>query len=68
EMEMVQIKGVDSTVRTTKSELAKGAKLVVRERLMTHGNQHAEELHKRELEQVGTRQRLFHAEEPRITS
>lgn len=41
EMEMVQIKGVDSTERTTKAELADGARLVVRERLMTHGNQYA---------------------------
>lgn len=41
EMEMVQIKGVDSTVRDTKAELAAGAKLVVRERLMTHGEQSA---------------------------
>lgn len=41
EMEMVQIKGVDSTNRTTTAELAAGAKLVVRERLMTHGNQRA---------------------------
>ena len=41
EMEMVQIKGVDDTERTTKAELAAGAKLVVRERLMTHGDQRA---------------------------
>lgn len=41
EMEMVQIKGVDSTIRDTKAELAAGAKLIVRERLMTHGNQTA---------------------------
>ena len=41
EMEMVQIKGVDSTVRTTTAELAAGAKLVVRERLLTHGSQQA---------------------------
>ena len=41
EMEMVQIKGVDDTVRTTTAELAAGAKLVVRERLMTHGEQNA---------------------------
>lgn len=41
EMEMVQIKGVDSTIRTTKAELASGAKLVVRERLLTHGSQSA---------------------------
>ena len=45
EMEMVQIKGVDSTVRTTKAELAADAKLVVRERLMTHGNQYAESIY-----------------------
>ena len=41
EMEMVQIKGVDDTVRTTRAELDTGAKLVVRERLMTHGTQNA---------------------------
>ena len=41
EMEMVQIKGVDDTIRTTTAELAAGAKLVVRERLMTHGEQKA---------------------------
>ncbi len=42
EMEMEQIKGVDSTVRTTIAELKEGAKLIVKERLMTHGEQHAE--------------------------
>lgn len=42
EMEMIQIKGVDSTIRTTKASLAKDAKLVVTERLMTHGEQKAE--------------------------
>ncbi|MBO4584117.1 MAG: SufD family Fe-S cluster assembly protein [Clostridia bacterium] len=41
EMEMEQIKGVDSTVRTTVAELKEGAKLTVRERLMTHGSQDA---------------------------
>ena len=41
EMEMVQIKGVDDTERTTVAELDAGAKLVVRERLMTHGVQQA---------------------------
>ncbi len=41
EMEMVQIKGVDDTFRTTKAELDEGAKLIVRERLMTHGSQRA---------------------------
>ena len=41
EMEMVQIKGVDDTDRTTTAELAGGARLIVRERLMTHGDQSA---------------------------
>lgn len=41
EMEMVQIKGVDSTDRQTKAELAASASLVVRERLMTHEDQTA---------------------------
>ena len=41
EMEMVQIKGVDSTVRDTKAHLAAGAKLIMTERLLTHGNQYA---------------------------
>lgn len=41
EMDTVQIKGVDSTERLTKATLKKGAKLVVMERLMTHGSQNA---------------------------
>ena len=41
-MEMVQIKGVDSTKRTNLAKLEAGAKLIVRERLLTHGSQDAE--------------------------
>ncbi|MBO6292385.1 MAG: SufD family Fe-S cluster assembly protein [Selenomonas sp.] len=41
EMEMVQIKGVDSTSRTTSANLKADASLIVRERLMTHGTQYA---------------------------
>ena len=41
EMEMEQIKGVDSTERSTVAELKAEARLVVKERLMTHGSQHA---------------------------
>ncbi len=41
DMEMVQIKGVDDTTRTTTADLKSGAKLVVRERLMTHNDQQA---------------------------
>lgn len=54
EMEMVQIKGVDSTVRTTVSELDKGATLLVRERLMTHGNQRAESVYTTKLNGEGS--------------
>ena len=46
EMEMAQIKGVDSTERTTVAELKKDASLVVRERLMTHGEQRALSVYK----------------------
>lgn len=42
EMDMVQIKGVNSTLRETEAHLQKGAKLVVTEKLMTHDNQVAE--------------------------
>ena len=43
-MELEQIKGVDSTVRKTVSEVGKNAKLIVREKLMTHGRQTAESI------------------------
>ena len=55
EMEMVQIKGVDSTVRTTHADVAAGASLVVRERLMTHGEQRAESIYVTELNGDGSR-------------
>ncbi len=55
EMEMVQIKGVDSTLRTTRADLAAGAALVVRERLMTHGDQQAESVYITELNGDGSR-------------
>ncbi len=42
EMDTVQIKGVDSTVRETTAKLKKGATLIVGEKIMTHGEQYAE--------------------------
>lgn len=42
EMDTTQIKGVDSTLRTTNAVLQDGARLVIREKLMTHGDQSAE--------------------------
>ena len=41
EMETTQIKGVDSTVRTTNAKLGDGATLIIKEKIMTHGEQFA---------------------------
>ncbi len=41
EMELVQLRGVSSTVRDTNAELAAGAKLVLNEKLLTHDSQTA---------------------------
>lgn len=54
DMEMVQIKGVDNTYRTTKAELAQGATMVVHERLMTHGQQTATSVYEVELNGEGS--------------
>ena len=40
-MEMTQLGGVSSTIRDTNAELAAGAKLVLTEKLLTHGDQTA---------------------------
>ncbi|WP_294377484.1 SufD family Fe-S cluster assembly protein [uncultured Clostridium sp.] len=42
EMETTQIKGVDSTKRVTKAKLKNDATLVIKEKILTHGNQFAE--------------------------
>ena len=42
EMETTQIKGIDSTIRNTNAVLGKDATLIVKEKIMTHGRQHAE--------------------------
>lgn len=42
EMETTQIRGINSTHRRTEADLAAGASLVIREKLMTHGSQTAE--------------------------
>lgn len=41
EMEMSQLRGVSSTVRDTEAEVGPGAKFVIVEKLLTHGNQTA---------------------------
>ena len=42
EMDTAQIKGVDSTFRKTTAVLEKGATLIVKEKIMTHGTQTAD--------------------------
>ena len=49
EMESVQIKGVDSTIRTTKGVLQENSSFVVTEKIMTHGNQFAKTVFEVEL-------------------
>lgn len=41
EMESTQIKGVDSTERVTKAKVGSGARLIIHEKIMTHGSQTA---------------------------
>ena len=54
EMEMVQIRGVDSTKRVTTAELAENARLLVKERLMTHGQQTAVSVYRVALNGAGS--------------
>jgi len=42
EMETAQIKGINSTKRKTEAVLDDGATLIIKEKIMTHGNQYAE--------------------------
>ena len=49
EMETVQIKGVDSTVRTTNGILDDSSSLIITERIMTHDNQTAKTIFNVEL-------------------
>ncbi len=53
EMETVQIEGVDSTKRVTNGDLKDGARLVIKEKLMTSGKQHATTEFNVELNGVG---------------
>lgn len=41
EMETTQIKGIDSTCRKTTATVGENATLVIKEKIMTHGKQHA---------------------------
>lgn len=50
EMETVQIKGIDSTNRITKAKIDKDGTLVIKEKIMTHGNQTAKTVFEVELD------------------
>ena len=55
EMETTQIRGIDSTVRDTKAILkGENAKLVIRDKLMTHGVQHADAIFDVEMNGAGS--------------
>lgn len=54
EMELVQLRGVTSTVRDTNAELGADAKLVLTEKLLTHGSQTATSNMKIELKGAGS--------------
>lgn len=53
-MELEQLKGVTSTNRITKATLKDGAKLIIREKLLTHGKQFANSTIETELIGVGS--------------
>lgn len=53
-LDMEQIKGVDSTVRTTRAELGKNAKVIINERLFTHGKQTADSIYEVDLKEDGS--------------
>jgi len=59
EMETVQIRGVDSTNRITSATLDTGAKIIITERLMTHGNQTAESHFRVDLDGAGSSANLI---------
>lgn len=54
ELELVQIAGVDDTLRDTEATLAKGSRLLMNERLLTTGAQRAESIIKVSLDGAGS--------------
>ena len=53
EMDSVQIKGVDSTIRETRGKVYKNGNLVITEKIMTHGMQEAKTIFDVDLEEEG---------------
>lgn len=60
EMDTIQLRGVDRTTRSTSAVLGKGAKIVVRERIMTDGDEEAVTKFHVELTARTAAQTLFH--------
>lgn len=58
EMDTVQLKGVDSTKRVSSAKLAAGATMVIKEKIMTHGDQYAETSFDVELDGTGSSAKL----------
>lgn len=59
EMDTVQLKGVDSTKRISSAKLATGATVVIKEKIMTHGEQYAETSFDVDLEGDGSSAKLI---------
>ena len=59
EMEATQIKGIDSTVRTTRAKLGPNSTLIVKEKVMTHGKQLAKSEFTVDLDGDGSRANII---------
>ena len=59
EMDTVQLKGVDSTKRISSAKLKDGATMIIREKIMTHGDQYAETSFDVDLDGTGSSAKLI---------
>lgn len=59
EMDTVQLKGVDSTKRVSSAKLAAGATMIIKEKIMTHGQQYAETSFDVDLDGAGSSAQLI---------
>lgn len=59
EMDTVQLKGVDSTKRVSSAKLAAGATMIIKEKIMTHGQQYAETSFEVDLDGAGSSAQLI---------
>lgn len=59
EMDTVQLKGVDSTKRISSAKLKDGATMIIKEKIMTHGDQYAETSFDVDLDGTGSSAKLI---------